>query len=292
MHLHQGDSPTVSDAALPSLWHLRPHPDLLLLDEPSGGFDDARAAALCDLLCDPELLGSSAVLIATHDPRLSALSRPGCAAASTRAPPRGDRDEHGGSRATVALHITPASSSGTCGRERGATPLARTWGDGSSVQQIHSRASASPSSGLRSPSRAQRRRWRRRRSPSQCSWWHGSSGVQILATLRLALALTPALVGIVLANLFGGASVEEAIGAGTRLLAFAAGSLVLLRPFEPLRMADAFIERLRAPFASNDGVARDSCANSNPARRGTRERRAIRRLTRARRRPATTCRHV
>ncbi|MBJ7360650.1 MAG: ATP-binding cassette domain-containing protein, partial [Chloroflexi bacterium] len=51
-------------------------PDVLLLDEPSGGLDDARVAALCDLLGDRELLGTSAVLIATHDPRLSALSRP------------------------------------------------------------------------------------------------------------------------------------------------------------------------------------------------------------------------
>ncbi|NBP82859.1 ATP-binding cassette domain-containing protein, partial [bacterium] len=51
-------------------------PDVLVLDEPSGGLDDERVAALCSLLSDRELLGSSAVVIATHDPRLSALSRP------------------------------------------------------------------------------------------------------------------------------------------------------------------------------------------------------------------------
>jgi energy-coupling factor transporter transmembrane protein EcfT len=105
------------------------------------------------------------------------------------------------------------------------------------------------------------------------------SGVQILATLRLALALTPALAGIVLANLFGGASVEEAVGAGTRLLAFAAGSLVLLRPFEPLRMADAFIEKLRAPFAPTMALLA-TAARIPTLRDEARERRAIRRLTR------------
>ena len=51
-------------------------PDVLILDEPSGGLDDARVAALGNLLSDRELLGTSALLIATHDPRLSALSRP------------------------------------------------------------------------------------------------------------------------------------------------------------------------------------------------------------------------
>jgi hypothetical protein len=105
------------------------------------------------------------------------------------------------------------------------------------------------------------------------------SGVQVLATLRLALALTPALAGIVLANLFGGASVEEAVGAGTRLLAFAAGSLVLLRPFEPLRMADAFIEKLRAPFAPTMALLA-TAARIPTLRDEARERRAIRRLTR------------
>jgi len=105
------------------------------------------------------------------------------------------------------------------------------------------------------------------------------SGVQILATLKLALALTPALAGIVLANLFGGASVEEAVGAGTRLLAFAAGSLVLLRPFEPLRMADAFIEKLRAPFTPTMALLA-TAARIPTLRDEARERRAIRRLTR------------
>ena len=105
------------------------------------------------------------------------------------------------------------------------------------------------------------------------------SGVQILATLKLALALTPALAGIVLANLFGGASVEEAVGAGTRLLAFAAGSLVLLRPFEPLRMADTLIEKLRAPFAPTMALLA-TAARIPTLRDEARERRAIRRLTR------------
>ena len=99
------------------------------------------------------------------------------------------------------------------------------------------------------------------------------------ATLRLAAALTPALVGIALANLIGGATVDEAIGASTRLLAFAAGSLVLLRPFEPLRMADALIERLRAPFAPTMALLA-TAARIPTLREEARERRAIRRLAR------------
>jgi hypothetical protein len=73
-----------------------------------------------------------------------------------------------------------------------------------------------------------------------------SSGVQFMATLRLALALAPAIAGLVIANLIGGASPEAAFGAGLRLVAFAAGSLVFLRPFEPLRLADGALQHLRA----------------------------------------------
>ncbi|MFM8176105.1 MAG: hypothetical protein ACKN9G_00065, partial [Candidatus Limnocylindrus sp.] len=105
-----------------------------------------------------------------------------------------------------------------------------------------------------------------------------SSGVQFLATLRLAIALAPAIAGLVIANLIGGASPEAAFGAGLRLVAFAAGSLVLLRPFEPLRLADAALQHLRAPFAPTLTLLA-SAATLPTLMREARERRAIRRLS-------------
>jgi energy-coupling factor transporter transmembrane protein EcfT len=54
---------------------------------------------------------------------------------------------------------------------------------------------------------------------------------------------------------------------------------VLLRPFEPLRMADAFIERLRAPFAPTMALLA-TAARVPTLREEARERRALRRLTR------------
>jgi hypothetical protein len=82
---------------------------------------------------------------------------------------------------------------------------------------------------------------------------------------------------MVLANLLGGATPEAAFGAGVRLLAFAAGSLVLLRPFEPLRLADAAMQHLRAPFAPTLTLLA-SAATLPPLMSEARERRAIRRL--------------
>jgi hypothetical protein len=105
-----------------------------------------------------------------------------------------------------------------------------------------------------------------------------SSGVQFLATLRLALALAPAIAGMVIANLIGGASPEAAFGAGLRLVAFAAGSLVLLRPFEPLRLADGALQHLRAPFAPTLTLLA-SAATLPTLMREAKERRAIRRLS-------------
>ena len=251
-------------------------PNVLILDEPSGGLDDARVAALCTLLSDGELLGTSALLIATHDPRLSALShldaRP---LRRVRHPEETGTSAEADARGLAALLPAPAvrvaeSAERLLSPELGrrligtANPLTRLglalfWFTLSIVSPTTPVAQAAIA------------------LPVLVVAW--ISGVQILATLKLAVALTPALAGIVLANLFGGASVEEAVGAGTRLLAFAAGSLVLLRPFEPLRMADAFIEKLRAPFAPTMALLA-TAARIPTLRDEARERQAIRRLTR------------
>ena len=251
-------------------------PNVLILDEPSGGLDDARAAALCTLLSDGELLGTSALLIATHDPRLSALShldaRP---LRRVRHPEETGTSAEADAGGLAALLPAPAvrvaeSAERLLSPELGrrligtANPLTRLglalfWFTLSIVSPTTPVAQAAIA------------------LPVLVVAW--ISGVQILATLKLAVALTPALAGIVLANLFGGASVEEAVGAGTRLLAFAAGSLVLLRPFEPLRMADAFIEKLRAPFAPTMALLA-TAARIPTLRDEARERQAIRRLTR------------
>ncbi len=250
-------------------------PDLLILDEPSGGLDDARVAALCDLLSDRELIGSSAVLIATHDPRLGTLSRPGARPLRrVRHPEETGTSVELSEGGLAALLPAPAarvaeSAERLLSPELGkrligtANPLTRLglalfW----FVLSIASPATPVAQAAIALPVLV-------------VAW---ISGVQILATLRLALALTPALAGIVLANLVGGATAEEAVGAGTRLLAFAAGSLVLLRPFEPLRMADAFIEKLSAPFAPTMALLA-TAARIPTLRDEARERRAIRRLT-------------
>ncbi len=251
-------------------------PDVLILDEPSGGLDDARVAALCTLLSDRELLGTSALLIATHDPRLGALSHPEARPLRrVRHPEETGTSVEPVASGLAALLPAPAarvaeSAERLLSPELGrrligtANPLTRLglalfWFALSIASPITPAAQAAIA------------------LPVLVVAW--ISGVQILATLKLAVALTPALTGIVLANLFGGASVEEAVGAGTRLLAFAAGSLVLLRPFEPLRMADAFIEKLRAPFAPTMALLA-TAARIPTLRDEARERRAIRRLTR------------
>jgi energy-coupling factor transport system ATP-binding protein len=251
-------------------------PDVLILDEPSGGLDDARVAALCTLLSDRELLGTSALLIATHDPRLSALSRPDARPLRRVRHPEetGTSVEPVGS-GLAALVPAPAARVAASAERLLSPELGRRLiGTANPLTRLglalfwFALSIASPTTPVAQAAIA---------LPVLVVAW--ISGVQILATLKLAVALTPALAGIVLANLFGGASVEEAVGAGTRLLAFAAGSLVLLRPFEPLRMADAFIEKFRAPFAPTMALLA-TAARIPTLRDEARERRAIRRLAR------------
>lgn len=251
-------------------------PDVLILDEPSGGLDDARVAALCDLLRDRELLGGSAVVIATHDPRLSALSQPDARPLRrVRHPVETGTSAEPAEGGLAALLPAPAARVAESAERLLSPELGRRLiGTANPLTRLSlalfwfALSIASPATPVAQAAIA---------LPVLVVAW--ISGVQILATLKLALALTPALAGIVLANLFGGASVEEAAGAGTRLLAFAAGSLVLLRPFEPLRMADAFIEKLRAPFAPTMALLA-TAARIPTLGDEARERRAIRRLTR------------
>jgi energy-coupling factor transport system ATP-binding protein len=251
-------------------------PDVLILDEPSGGLDDARVVALCTLLSDRELLGTSALLIATHDPRLSALSRPDARPLRrVRHPEETGTSVEAVAGGLAALLPAPAARVAESAERLLSPELGRRLiGTANPLTRLglalfwFALSIASPTTPVAQAAIA---------LPVLVVAW--VSGVQILATLKLAIALTPALAGIVLANLFGGASVEEAVGAGTRLLAFAAGSLVLLRPFEPLRMADAFIEKLRAPFAPTMALLA-TAARIPTLRDEARERRAIRRLTR------------
>jgi energy-coupling factor transport system ATP-binding protein len=251
-------------------------PDVLILDEPSGGLDDARVAALCTLLSDRELLGTSALLIATHDPRLSALSHPDARPLRrVRHPEETGTSVEPVASGLAALLPAPAARVAESAERLLSPELGRRLiGTANPLTRLglalfwFALSIASPTTPVAQAAIA---------LPVLVVAW--ISGVQILATLKLAVALTPALAGIVLANLFGGASVEEAVGAGTRLLAFAAGSLVLLRPFEPLRMADAFIEKLHAPFAPTMALLA-TAARIPTLRDEARERRAIRRLTR------------
>jgi len=251
-------------------------PDVLILDEPSGGLDDARVVALCTLLSDRELLGTSALLIATHDPRLSALSRPDARPLRrVRHPEETGTSVEAVAGGLAALLPAPAARVAESAERLLSPELGRRLiGTANPLTRLglalfwFALSIASPTTPVAQAAIA---------LPVLVVAW--ISGVQILATLKLAVALTPALAGIVLANLFGGASVEEAVGAGTRLLAFAAGSLVLLRPFEPLRMADAFIEKLRVPFAPTMALLA-TAARIPTLRDEARERRAIRRLTR------------
>ncbi len=251
-------------------------PDVLILDEPSGGLDDARVAALCTLLSDRELLGTSALLIATHDPRLSALSHPEARPLRrVRHPEETGTSVEPVASGLAALLPAPAARVAESAERLLSPELGRRLiGTANPLTRLglalfwFALSIVSPTTPVAQAAIA---------LPVLLVAW--ISGVQILATLKLAVALTPALAGIVLANLFGGASVEEAVGAGMRLLAFAAGSLVLLRPFEPLRMADAFIEKLRAPFAPTMALLA-TAARIPTLRDEARERRAIRRLTR------------
>ena len=235
-------------------------PDLLIADEPTLGLDDEAAARVSALLANLAARGV-ALLVATHDSRLQVshareLQHPeGTARAELlRETPLAGR----GVELAREL-LTPASVKRLLGVSNPLTRfgLAVFWFLLSLI---------SPATALAQGAVA---------LPALIVAW--SSGVRLISTLRLAAALAPAIVGMVLANLLGGATPEAAFGAGARLLAFAAGSLVLLRPFEPLRLADAAMQHLRAPFAPTLTLLA-SAATLPPLMSEARERRAIRRL--------------
>ena len=238
-------------------------PDLLIADEPTLGLDDEAAARVSALLASLAARGV-ALLVATHDARLQVsharvLQHPeGTARAELlREAPLAER----GVELAREL-LTPAPVKRLLGVSNPLTRfgLAAFWFFLSLV---------SPATALAQGAVA---------LPALIVAW--GSGVQLISTLRLAAALAPAIVGMVLANLLGGATPEAALGAGVRLVAFAAGSLVLLRPFEPLRLADAALQHLRAPFAPTLTLLA-SAATLPTLMSEARERRAIRRLAKS-----------
>ncbi len=252
-------------------------PQLLFADEPTLGLDDAAAANVAELLHDLAARGA-AVVVASHDPRLSAdavgvraVAHPAetCGASGTS----GANDasgENGASARTIAKRgaslahemLSPAPVKRFIGVSNPLTRfgLALFW----FALSVLSPATAVAQGAVALPALL-------------VAW---SSGVQLIATLRLAAALAPAIAGMVLANLIGGATPEAAVGAGVRLIAFAAGSLVLLRPFEPLRLADGALQHLRAPFAPTLTLLA-SAATIPSLMSEAEERRAIRRLAKA-----------
>ena len=235
-------------------------PDLLIADEPTLGLDDEAATRVSALLENLAARGA-ALLVATHDVRLQmrharVLQHPDATARAEESigQPLAER----GVELAREL-LTPAPVKRLLGVSNPLTRfgLAAFWFLLSLI---------SPATALAQGAVA---------LPALIVAW--SSGVQLISTLRLAAALAPAMFGMVLANLLGGATPEAAFGAGVRLLAFAAGSLVLLRPFEPLRLADAAMQHLRAPFAPTLTLLA-SAATLPPLMSEARERRAIRRL--------------
>ena len=235
-------------------------PDLLIADEPTLGLDDEAATRVSALLENLAARGA-ALLVATHDVRLQmrharVLQHPEGTARAEESIER-PLAERGVELARELL--TPAPVKRLLGVSNPLTRfgLAAFWFFLSLI---------SPATALAQGAVA---------LPALIVAW--SSGVQLISTLRLAAALAPAIFGMVLANLLGGATPEAAFGAGVRLLAFAAGSLVLLRPFEPLRLADAAMQHLRAPFAPTLTLLA-SAATLPPLMSEARERRAIRRL--------------
>jgi energy-coupling factor transporter ATP-binding protein EcfA2 len=235
-------------------------PDLLIADEPTLGLDDEAAARVSALLENLAARGA-ALLVATHDVRLQmrharVLQHPEGTARAEESIER-PLAERGVELARELL--TPAPVKRLLGVSNPLTRfgLAAFW----FVLSLISPATALAQGAIALPALI-------------VAW---SSGVQLISTLRLAAALAPAIFGMVLANLLGGATPEAAFGAGVRLLAFAAGSLVLLRPFEPLRLADAAMQHLRAPFAPTLTLL-TSAATLPPLMSEARERRAIRRL--------------
>ena len=235
-------------------------PDLLIVDEPTLGLDDEAAARVSALLENLAARGV-ALLVSTHDSRLQmrharVLQHPEGTARAEESIER-PLAERGVELARELL--TPAPVKRLLGVSNPLTRfgLAAFWFFLSLI---------SPATALAQGAVA---------LPALIVAW--SSGVQLISTLRLAAALAPAIFGMVLANLLGGATPEAAFGAGVRLLAFAAGSLVLLRPFEPLRLADAAMQHLRAPFAPTLTLLA-SAATLPPLMSEARERRAIRHL--------------
>ncbi len=235
-------------------------PDLLIADEPTLGLDDEAAARVSALLASLAAR-SVALLVATHDARLQVsharvLQHP---EGTARAEDSIERPlaERGVELARELL--TPAPVKRLLGVSNPLTRfgLAAFW----FILSLMSPATALAQGAVALPALI-------------VAW---SSGVHLISTLRLAAALAPAMFGMVLANLLGGATPEAAFGAGVRLVAFAAGSLVLLRPFEPLRLADAALQHLRAPFAPTLTLLA-SAATLPPLMSEARERRAIRRL--------------
>jgi ABC-type lipoprotein export system ATPase subunit len=235
-------------------------PDLLIADEPTLGLDDEAAARVGALLESLAVRGV-ALLVATHDSRLQVSHA------------RVLQHPEGTARAEL-LRETPFAERGVeLARELlTPAPVKRLLGVSNPLTRFGLAAFwfflslISPATALAQGAVA---------LPALIVAW--SSGVQLISTLRLAAALAPAIFGMVLANLLGGATPEAAFGAGVRLVAFAAGSLVLLRPFEPLRLADAAMQHLRAPFAPTLTLLA-SAATLPPLMSEARERRAIRRL--------------
>jgi ABC-type lipoprotein export system ATPase subunit len=240
-------------------------PTALLVDEPTLGLDDASAARVMTLLVSQARAGCS-LLVATHDERaaravpqdlLRTVHHP---TGTTGAVASGEPSVIGRGVQLASELLSPAPVKRLIGVSNPLTRfgLALFW----FVLSVISPATAVAQGAIALPALI-------------VAW---SSGVQFLATLRLALALAPAIAGMVIANLIGGASPEAAFGAGLRLVAFAAGSLVLLRPFEPLRLADGALQHLRAPFAPTLTLLA-SAATLPTLMREARERRAIRRLS-------------
>ncbi len=241
-------------------------PTVLLVDEPTLGLDDASAEGVISLLASQARAGC-AILVATHDERLArvasldfvrTLSHPSGTSGATE----------GGERSVIHRGVQLASDL------LSPPPVKRLIGVSNPLTRFGLAifwfllSVISPATAIAQGAIA---------LPALIVAW--SSGVQLLATLRLGLALAPAIAGLVIANVIGGASLEAALGAGLRLVAFAAGSLVLLRPFEPLRLADGAIQHLRAPFAPTLTLLA-SAATLPSLMREARERRAIRRLSR------------
>jgi len=244
-------------------------PDVAVLDEPTDGLDDPAAEAVRRIVLDAAAGEAdhtgSAVLIATHDTRLAMVGarhvrQPFNPPDAKSSPPVTDESGHAAGQ-LLAPNLNATSATTLVAR---ANPLTRV---GVAVLWfcvvVVSPATLVQQSGIALVAAV----------VAICA------GVSIRAIGRLALLLTPAVAGLTLANVIGGASASFALGAGARLVALAAGSLIAVRPVEPLRLADAVIERLRAPFAPT--IALLATLATIPAMRSeARERQAIRRLSR------------